>query len=149
MTSIHEESANKPFNPQLIVRRLAAAEGYLELQLPTYALNELNLVDDAGPFEPIAQLFRGEALQAQEKYAEAIQPLNLAAQMFPKPFNQRAFVALSNCYRHEGQDQLADQAAAAAIPPDDLPGSAALQLIIMPIFQVKSDSLNRNSDGHN
>ena len=149
MTSNREESENKPFNPQQIVRRLAAAEGYLELQLPTYALNELNLVNDAGPFEPIAQLFRGEALQAQEKYAEAIQPLNLAAQMFPKPFNQRAFVALSNCYRHEGQDQLADQAAAAATPPDVPPGSAALQLIIMPIFQVKTDGLDRITPGQN
>ena len=148
MTSIHEESANKPFNPQLIVRRLAAAEGYLELQLPTYALAELNLVDDAGPFEPIAQLFRGEALQAQEKYAEAIQPLNLAAQMFPKPFNQRAFVALSNCYRHEGQDQLADEAAAAATP-DAFAESTAIKLIVMPIFQVKTDGLNRLTPNHN
>ena len=148
MTSNREESENKPFNPQQIVRRLAAAEGYLELQLPTYALNELNLVDNAGPFEPIAQLFRGEALQAQEKYAEAIQPLNLAAQMFPKPFNQRAFVALSNCYRHEGQDQLADQAAAAATP-DASAESTAVQLIVMPIFQVKTDGLNRITPNHN
>lgn len=57
--------------------------------------------------------FRGE-LQAQEKYAEVIQPLNVVAQNVSKPFNQRAFMALSNCYRHEGQDQLADEAAAAA-----------------------------------
>lgn len=149
MTSNHEETTNNSFNPQLVVRRLAAAEGYLELQLPTYALNELNLVDDAGPFEPIAQLFRGEALQAQEKYAEAIQPLNLAAQMFPKPFNQRAFMALSNCYRHEGQDQLADEAAAAAIPPDFSSNPTALQLVIMPIFQVKTDGFDRITPGNN
>jgi predicted Zn-dependent protease len=149
MVSNQEDTANKPFNPQLIVRRLAAAEGYLELEMPTYALSELSRVDDAGPFEPIAQLFRGEALQAQQKYAEAIQPLNLAAQMFPKPFSQRAFMALSNCYRHEGQDQLADQAAAEAAPSDADPGATALQLIVMPIFQVKTDNLNRITNGHN
>lgn len=146
MTSNQE---SKAFNPQLIVRHLAAAEGYLELQMPTYALNELNVVGDAGPFEPIAQLFRGEALQAQEKYAEAIQPLNVAAQMFPKPFNQRAFMALSNCYRHQGQDQLADEAAAAATPPDVASGPAALQLAVMPIFQVKTDGNHRITPGNN
>lgn len=141
MTSNQEELNRSPFNAQLIVRRLAAAEGYLELQMPKYALEELGRVVDAGPFEPIAQLFRGEALQAQEKYAEAIQPLNLAAQMFPKPFNQRAFMALSNCYRHEGQDRLADEAAAAAVP--DAPEGQAVQLAVMPIFQVRVDGGNR------
>lgn len=149
MTSNQEEKTETPFNPQRIVRRLAAAEGYLELQMPTYALEELSRVEDAGPFEPIAQLFRGEALQAQEKYAEAIRPLNLAAQMFPKPFNQRAFMALSNCYRHEGQDQLADEAAAAATPPDVSAGATAVQLAVMPIFQIKTDGMNRITHSHN
>lgn len=149
MTSNREEIDNRPFNPQSIVRHLAAAEGYLELQMPVYALDELDRVTDAGPFEPIAQLFRGEALQAQQKYAEAIQPLNVAAQMFQKPFNQRAFMALSACYRHEGQDQLADEAAAAAAPPDAATGPTAIQLILMPIFQVKTDGMNRITHPHN
>ena len=114
--------------------------------MPLYAIDELNHVQDAGPFEPIAQLFRGEALQAQEKYAEAIQPLHVASQLFPKPFNQRAFMALSNCYRHEGQDQLADEAAAAASPPD---AGDVLQMVTTPIFQVKIDGTNRMTHGHN
>lgn len=143
MRSNHEELENKPFNAQLTVRRLAAAEGYLELHMPAYALAELGRVQDAGPFEPIAQLFRGEALQAQEKFAEAIEPLNLAAQMFPKPFNQRAFMALSNCYRHEGQEKLADEAAAAAAPPDAAAGPTALQLVVMPIFQIQNGGFDR------
>lgn len=144
-----EETTERPFNAQLIVRRLAAAEGYLELNMPTYALAELSRVREAGPFEPIAQLFLGEALQAQEKYAEAIQPLNIAAQMFPKPFNQRAFMALSNCYRHEGQDQLADEAAASAVPADMADGPTAVQLAVMPIFQVKTGGGDRITHGHN
>ena len=65
-----------PFNPLRVVKRLAAAEGYLEIGLPTYAIAELNRVSEAGPFEPIVQLFRGEALQAQQKFADAIAPLN-------------------------------------------------------------------------
>lgn len=148
MISNQEETETKPINPQFVVRHLAAAEGYLELQMPTYALEELSRVPDAGPFEPIVQLFRGEALQAQAKYAEAIQPLNLAAQMFPKPFNQRAFMALSNCYRHEGQNQLADEAAAAAIPPN-VGGPDSVQMAVMPIFQIKDTAGNRITHGHN
>lgn len=124
-----------PFNPQRVVRRLAAAEGYLEIGLPAYALAELNRVTEAGPFEPIRQLFRGEALRAQEKFADAIGPLNRAAEMFPAPFNQRALVALSHCYRHEGQDRLADEAVAAAMPAN-LPPGTTLPTDVEPIFLI-------------
>jgi len=137
-----------PFNPQRVVKRLAAAEGYLEIGLPTYALSELNRVREAGPFEPIVQLFRGEALQAQEKFADAIAPLNRAAEMFPAPFNQRALMALSNCYRHEGQDRLADEAIAAAIPADAKPGTT-VQAVIAPIFLIKSPEQGRSNRGNN
>ncbi len=124
-----------PFNPQRVVRRLAAAEGYLEIGLPAYAIAELNRVVEAGPFEPIRQLFRGEALRAQEKFADAIAPLNRAAEMFPAPFNQRALVALSHCYRHEGHDRLADEAVAAAMPPNFPPGTT-LPTDVEPIFLI-------------
>lgn len=134
-------------NPQLVVRRLAAAEGYLELGLPNYALVEINSVVDPGPFAPIAELFRGEALQAQEKYADAIEPLNRAAQMFPAPFNQRALLALSNCYRKDGQIQLADETAAAVDMPDDVPADA--KLVIVPIFHIAKQAGRRTSEAQN
>jgi predicted Zn-dependent protease len=137
-----------PFNPQLVVRRLAAAEGYLEIGLPTYALIELNSVTEAGPFEPIVQLFRGEALQAQEKFADAVAPLSRAAEMFPAPFNQRALMALSNCYRHQGEDRLADEAVAAATSSDVPPGTT-LQVIVAPIFLIKNSSPGRIPSGDN
>ncbi len=134
-------------NPQIVVRRLAAAEGYLELGLPNYALAELNSVTDPGPFAPIAELFRGEALQAQEKYADAIAPLNRAAQLFPAPFNQRALLALSNCYRQDGQTQLADETAAAVeMPPDVTPDT---KLIIAPIFHITKNAGGRITKGDN
>ncbi len=137
-----------PFNPQRVVKRLAAAEGYLEIGLPTYAIAELNRVVEAGPFEPIVQLFRGEALQAQEKFADAIAPLNRAAEMFPAPFNQRALMALSNCYRHQGQDRLADEAVAAAMPSNVSPGTN-LQVIVAPIFFIKNPGPGRTASGDN
>ena len=147
MTMHHAESqVERPFNAHQPVRRLAAAEGYLEMQLPLYALAELNRVGDAGPFDPIAQLFRGEALQAQEKYAEAIAPLNRAAETFPVPFNQRALMALSNCYRHEGFEHLAEETAAAA---DRSAAVSVATRTITPIFQI-APSANRPGVGeHN
>jgi tetratricopeptide (TPR) repeat protein len=138
-----EAATENKNNSQAIVRRLAAAEGYLELGLPAYALTELNQVKDPGPFAPIAELFRGEALQAQEKYSDAIEPLNRAAQMFPEPYNQRALLALSNCYRQDGQTQLADQTAAAVQMPADVPAGA--KLVIAPIFHIAKSSSRRSS----
>ena len=146
MTTEETESTTG-MNPQRVVRRLAAAEGYLELGLPNYALAELSGVIDPGPFAPIAELFRGEALQAQEKYADAIEPLHRAAQMFPSPFNQRALLALSNCYRHDGQTQLADETAAALDMPADVPEGA--KLIIAPIFHISKSAGHRISKDQN
>lgn len=139
--------SEKVLSPQRVVRRLAAAEGYLELELPNYALAELNGLTDSGPFAPIAELFRGEALQAQEKYADAIEPLHRAAQMFPAPFNQRALLALSNCYRHDGQIQLADETAAALDMPDDVP--VGTKLIIAPIFHISKSVSGRITEDQN
>lgn len=136
-----ETASESGMNPQVVVRRLAAAEGYLELGLPNYALAELNSVSDPGPFAPIAELFRGEALQAQEKYADAIEPLNRAAHMFPAPFNQRALLALSNCYRQDGQLKLADETAAAVEMPEDVP--VGTKLVIAPIFHITKNAGSR------
>lgn len=127
-----------------IVRRLAAAEGYLELGLPGYALQELHRVGSAGPFEGIAQLLKGEALQAQLRYDEAIPALNKAAELFPAPFNQRAWLGLSRCYREQGREDLAQAAEVHALPADTPPGTE-LQLVILPIFHIETDSERRRN----
>lgn len=131
-----------PLTAQKIVKRLASAEGYLELGLPKYALRDLGQVTDAGPFEAIAQLLKGEALQAEQRLDEAIGALNRAAELFPKPFNQRALLGLSRCYRMQGEESLAQEAEAAATPPD-LPPGAVLQMVVMPIFKVEEKSSSR------
>lgn len=139
----NEETTEPKMPSQVIVKRLAAAEGYLELGLPSYALVELSRVNDAGAFAPIAELFRGEALQAQEKYADAIEPLNRAAHMFPAPYNQRALLALSNCYRKDGQIALADETAAAVEMPPDVPKDA--KLVIASIFHITKNPNRRSA----
>ncbi|MBM3203411.1 tetratricopeptide repeat protein [Candidatus Woesearchaeota archaeon] len=139
-------AGSSSFNPVQVVKRLAAAEGYLEIGLPAYALRELNTIRDSGPFEPILQLFRGEALQAQERFSDAIAPLNRAAELFPAPLNQRALMALSNCYRHSGQERLADEAAAAAMPESLVPGAVQHPSVVSPIFQIATRPAKRFSD---
>lgn len=130
------------FDSQKIVKRLAAAEGYLELGLATYALDELNRVCEAGPFEAISLLLRGEALQAEERFDEAIPAFNRAAELVPAPFNQRALLGLSRCYRASGQEALAAEAEQAAMPKD-LPEGKKVQVVITPIFQVEAPQEDR------
>jgi tetratricopeptide (TPR) repeat protein len=128
---------------QKVVKRLAAAEGYLELGLPVYALSELDSVQEAGPFEAISQLLRGEALQATERFSEAIPALNRAAELVPAPYNQRALLGLSRCYRASGQEQLAVEAEQAAMPKDLPNDGSAVQIVITPIFQVETPQEDR------
>lgn len=102
---------------QKTFRRLMAAEGYLQLDLPAYALDELDAIEDAGPFEPPMHFMRGEALRAQERYEDAIGPLQQAAKMIPAPHNKHAWLALSDCLRRGGQDMMADVAETFANSP--------------------------------
>jgi len=87
------------------------------------------------------------SLASTGKYADAIEPLNRAAQMFPAPFNQRALLALSNCYRQDGQTQLADETAAAVEMPPDVP--VGTKLVIAPIFHIAKNAGRRISEGEN
>ena len=142
------EAAMDTREAQKVVRRLAAAEGFLQLEMPNYALVELDSVTDAGPLEAVAQLFRGEALQAQAQFADAIPLLRKAAELFPAPFNQRALLDLSHCYREQGEVELADRAEADAAPPLGPDGEPLeVRLVVLPIFEVQSgkSQFGRNS----
>lgn len=119
-----------------VVKRLAAAEGYLELELPQAALSELNRIGDAGPFNAIEQLLRGEALTGLSQFDEAIEPLKKAADLFPAPMNRRAWASLSKCYASTGQDSLANEALVASqteVASQGQPG-VIVQVVLPPIF---------------
>ena len=60
------------------VRRLTAAEGYLELDMPDYALEELEGIDDAGPYAGVVDWLAGEALKEKQDYEAAIESLQRA-----------------------------------------------------------------------
>lgn len=95
---------------QKTVRRLTAAEGYLELNMPEYALDELQAIENPGALEPAVCWLKGETLKAQRRYDEAIEPLQQAARTMPEPHNKRAWLSLSECFRRRGQTELADLA---------------------------------------
>jgi len=90
------------------IRRLQAAEGYLELNLPERALAELNSIKDQGPFEAAIALLEGEAFKIQARYDEALVALKRAATMIPSPLNKRAWRSMSECYQQSGRPELAE-----------------------------------------
>lgn len=82
--------------PTRLMKRLTAAEGYLDLELPECALRELNSVTDAGPYSPTVEFLKGEALIALERFDEAIIPLQRAAAMIPAPAGCQSWEALKS-----------------------------------------------------
>lgn len=90
-----------------IVRQLTAADGYLELGMPSHALNELGAIGDAGPLTPAVDFMTGLALKDQGRYDAAIVALQRAAIEIPVPHNRDVWLSLGECYRAAGSPELA------------------------------------------
>ena len=90
-----------------VIRKLTAADGYLELGMPTQALTELGAIVQAGPLQPAVEFMTGLALKDQHRYEDAIAPLQKAAVEIPAPHNRDAWVSLGECYRMTGLPELA------------------------------------------
>jgi tetratricopeptide (TPR) repeat protein len=82
-----------------------AAEGYLELGMPQYALDTLARLGDPTRFDGHALYLWGEALRGMERYDEALVPLMQAAQLAPEEVHVR--FALAWCYKRTGRIDLA------------------------------------------
>jgi tetratricopeptide (TPR) repeat protein len=91
-----------------LIRRLTAAEGYLELDLPDYALEELERIEDPGPYTGVVDWLTGEALREKQDYNAAIERLQRAVRDIPVPHNRAAIESLTTCLRNTGRDDLAD-----------------------------------------
>ena len=96
--------------PLRTVRRLFAAEGYLELGMPDHALAELKEIEDSAPVEASVQFLTGEAYRQQQRYEEAIGPLEKATRLIPAPHNKVVWLSLSDCFRRSGHEDLAEMA---------------------------------------
>lgn len=119
-----------PRIPQKTVRRLLAAEGYLELGMPRSALRELEKVTDPGSLTASHAFLRGESLKRIGRYSEAIQPLQYAADLLPIPHSQLPWKSLSTCYRESGQSELAETAEHTA---DEIASEANIHLRFDPL----------------
>lgn len=86
-------------------RKLEAASGYLELEMPEHALRELNAITDpeAIPFE--FHQMRGEALRAAGKFEAALSAYSRA--LAEKPEDLGVLIGMAHCYKQSGQLQQA------------------------------------------
>ena len=89
-------------------RRLTAAEGYLELDLPGFALEELQCVEDPGPLVVPHLWMTGEALKAQGRYDEAVALLRHVARSLPTPASQQVWQSLTECLQQSGRQASAE-----------------------------------------
>jgi tetratricopeptide (TPR) repeat protein len=95
-------------------RRLQAAEGYLQLGLPDYALDELSRVEAGGPLEAMREGLTGEALKAARRFDEAILHLRQAIELIPGPLSCPVWISLSECYAAAGDKESSNACLAAA-----------------------------------
>lgn len=95
-----------------IIRRLTSAEGYLELDLPELALEELERVQNPGEFSVPVRWLKADALKAQGRYDEAIALLRQVARSVPKPLRRQAWESLSECLKSAGRTAAASDALA-------------------------------------
>lgn len=125
-----------------VVRRISAAEGYLDLDLPERAMRELEQISEPGPYEPTVEYMKGEALIAQRRFSEAIAPLKRAVQLIPPPHNREAWKSLGECYRLRGDEELADMIelfSEQENPPEAVPNILQILNITLMLEQAIED----------
>ena len=90
-----------------VIRRIIAADGYLDLDMPAEALAELEAIDGAGLYEAPRQYLIGRALKMLDRLDDAIRPLEEAARLMPGKYRKLAWAELTECYRSLGSEELA------------------------------------------
>jgi hypothetical protein len=105
------------------LRRLLAADGYLDLGLAERAATELEQIPAAGPLEGPRLLMLGIAKKQLGDFQEAVKHLERAARIMPKPIRRFVWRELVEPYRAVGALELSAMA-------EELGGEAELQLTI-------------------
>jgi predicted Zn-dependent protease len=82
-------------------RALIAAEGYLELGMPSHALEQLRLVRDPQPVEFAFHLLRAEVHRAQEQWQLALEDFQRCHAA--DPTNISVLLGLAWCYKRVDQ----------------------------------------------
>lgn len=84
-----------------IIRRLSAAEGYLALDLPQRALEELQGVADPGPQGFAWHLLRAESFRALSRWSDALEEFRRCYEREPR--NLGVLLGLAWCYKRIDQ----------------------------------------------
>ncbi len=92
------------------IRRLISADGYIALNMPEKAVEELQKTDHMGPLEGPRQLLMGLALKLNGQMSEAIPHLEQAARIMPSSARRFAWSELNGCYQAVGAEALAQMA---------------------------------------
>lgn len=111
-----------------IVRRLTAAEGYLELQLPEMALDELNGIADPGRFVLPCLWLTGESLKSLGRFDEAVTTFEQLTSRIPAPMCPPPVVAsLYECLKRLGRPLPGEQSSDSGSGTDEKigPGDSA------------------------
>ncbi len=127
-----------------IMRRLAAAEGYLQLGMARSALDEIESIEDVGPFSPPRDLLRGEALRQLERYDEAIESLQVAAGTVAPQHRPLAWSSLIECFRANGNVQVAEQLEEATQTPGEksilLPHGVQVEIVVQEVATDRGET---------
>lgn len=119
------------------VRRLLAADGYLDLGLPQRAVDELEKIAEPGPLAGPRELLHGIAQKQLDNHPGAISHLEKAARLMPAPVRRFAWRELAESYRAVGSEEMAELAMRLAGPID-------FQLrITLPNAEICFDSTSR------
>ena len=92
------------------VRRLLSADGYLDLNMPENAIEELAKIPEAGVLDGPRHLLFGIALKQLDRHSEAISHFEKAARVMPAPVRRFAWRELVESYKAVGSEQLAAMA---------------------------------------
>lgn len=135
-----------------ISRRLLAADGYLDLNMPADALAELDRIEDPQAFTPSVYYLRGVTLQALGRIGQAIPYLEEAARLIPAPLSRFAWKSLSECYAAEGDVSMAELArmvAESTEMEDETvdPLAEDLNIVQPPSTRPKYHAKNKTLDG--
>lgn len=87
---------------QAAVRRILAAEGYLELGMAAQAERELSQIPSGTPLEGPRQFLRGHICRLTSREEEAAKCFRAAAHLMPPPIALSIWAALHDAYRSAG-----------------------------------------------
>ncbi len=132
-------------SPTRVIKKLTAAEGFLELGMPDHAARELDAIEHAGPFEAARQFLTGQTFKARERYSDAVESLHRATELLPVAQSRPVWVSLSECYRKSGYQELARAAEHNAQIAQQAANQAANQAVkgVVPVSYVVEISIHR------